>query len=115
MKTFRSLRACLTCAICVLVCVSGYTQPWERTIQQFQHTAWGAKDGAPSVVEALAQSVDGYLWLGSSEGLYRFDGVVFERYQPQSGGQFPPRRVSSLLALPMEIFGSAFGLERSPF
>ena len=100
MKTFRSLRACLTCAICVLVCVSGYAQPWERTIQQFQHTAWGPKDGAPSLVHALAQTSDGYLWLGSSEGLYRFDGVVFERYQPQSGGSFPHRPVTSLLALP---------------
>jgi PAS domain S-box-containing protein len=47
----------------------------------------------------LAQTSDGYLWLGGPEGLYRFDGVVFERYQPQSGGPFPVR-VSSLLALP---------------
>jgi PAS domain S-box-containing protein len=83
----------------VLVCVSGYAQPWERTIAQYQHTAWGPKEGAPSVVTALAQSVDGYLWLGSSDGLYRFDGVVFERYQPQSGGPFPASYVTSLLAL----------------
>jgi signal transduction histidine kinase/ligand-binding sensor domain-containing protein len=47
----------------------------------------------------LAQTTDGYLWLGSTDGLYRFDGVVFELYQPQSGGPFPVR-VSSLLALP---------------
>jgi PAS domain S-box-containing protein len=44
--------------------------------------------------------VDGYLWLGNHDGLYRFDGVVFERYQPQSGGPFPVGTVSSLLALP---------------
>jgi PAS domain S-box-containing protein len=44
--------------------------------------------------------VDGYLWLGSADGLYRFDGVVFERYQPQSGGPFPAQDVTSLLALP---------------
>jgi ligand-binding sensor domain-containing protein len=48
----------------------------------------------------LAQSADGYLWLGSTDGLYRFDGVVFEHYQPQSGGPFPARYVHSLLALP---------------
>jgi len=100
MKTFRSLRACLTCAICVLVCVSGSAQGWERTIAQFQHTAWGPKDGASGVVRALAQTSAGYLWLGSPDGLYRFDGVVFERYQPQSGGPFPARPVNSLLALP---------------
>ena len=44
--------------------------------------------------------MDGYLWLGGPDGLYRFDGVVFERYQPQSGGPFPVGGVTSLLALP---------------
>jgi streptogramin lyase len=48
----------------------------------------------------LAQSADGYLWLGSPEGLYRFDGLVFERYKPQSGGSLPTQAVYSLLALP---------------
>jgi ligand-binding sensor domain-containing protein len=83
----------------------------DRTIAQFAHTAWGPKDGAPGVVRALAQTSDGYLWLGSPEGLYRFDGVVFERYQPQSGGPFPARTVSSLLALPNGAFGSPFDPE----
>ena len=84
-----------------LVCCS-YSAAFEsdRTIAQFAHTAWGPKDGAPSVVTALAQTLDGYLWLGSTDGLYRFDGVIFERYQPQSGGPFPAHTVSALLALP---------------
>jgi ligand-binding sensor domain-containing protein len=72
----------------------------DRTIAQFAHTAWRPKDGAPSVINVLAQSADGYLWLGSTDGLYRFDGVVFERYQPQSGDPFPTQDVRSLLALP---------------
>jgi ligand-binding sensor domain-containing protein len=72
----------------------------DRTIAQFAHTAWGPKDGAPSPVTALAQTTDGYLWLGSHDGLYRFDGVVFERYQPQSGRPLPTQAIHSLLALP---------------
>jgi PAS domain S-box-containing protein len=80
-------------------CALGVAQGFDRTIAQFAHTAWGPKEGAPGVVRALAQTPDGYLWLGSPDGLYRFDGVVFERYQPQSGGPLPTR-VSSLLALP---------------
>ena len=84
-----------------LVCCS-YSAAFDsdRTIAQFAHTAWGPKDGAPGVVKALAQSADGYLWVGSHDGLYRFDGVNFERYQPQSGGPFPAKDVTSLLALP---------------
>ena len=92
----RTLEACLFFA---LACSRGAALESDRTIAQFAHTAWGPKDGAPSVVTALAQTSDGYLWLGSPEGLYRFDGVVFERYQPESGGPFPARRVTSLLAL----------------
>ncbi len=83
-----------------LSCLCSVAFDSDRTIAQFAHTAWGPKDGAPSVVTALAQSADGYLWLGSPDGLYRFDGVIFERYQPQSGGSFPAQAVHSLLALP---------------
>lgn len=91
-----------TLVVCVFLALApscSATIESDRTIAQFAHTAWGPKDDAPSVIQALAQSADGYLWLGSTDGLYRFDGVVFERYQPQSGGPFPARRVSSLLAL----------------
>jgi PAS domain S-box-containing protein len=93
----RTLGVCLFVA---LACSCSGALDSDRTITQFTHTAWGPKDGAPGVVRALAQTPDGYLWLGSPDGLFRFDGVVFERYQPQSGGPFPVRTVSSLLALP---------------
>jgi signal transduction histidine kinase/streptogramin lyase len=89
----------LTTAICIC-CASGSAQDWERTITQFQHTAWGPKEGAPDQIRVLAQTRDGYLWLGAADGLYRFDGVIFERYQPPSGASLPADRVYSLLALP---------------
>jgi PAS domain S-box-containing protein len=92
----RTLKVCLFLAF---ACSCAAALDTNRTITQFAHTAWGPKDGAPSPVSALAQTSDGYLWLGTHDGLYRFDGVVFERYQPQSGGPFPVGAVSSLLAL----------------
>jgi signal transduction histidine kinase/ligand-binding sensor domain-containing protein len=54
----------------------------DRTIAQYVHTAWGLKEGAPSGVFALAQTTDGFLWLGCVDGLYRFDGVSFELRRP---------------------------------
>jgi len=90
--------------ICLCSAVSGS----DRTIVQFAHTTWGPKDGAPSPVTALAQTSDGYLWVGSAEGLYRFDGATFERYEPQSGGPFPVGSVTALLALPNEDLWIAF-------
>src|SRR6267142_2125498 len=72
----------------------------DRTIGQFVHTSWSAKDGTPGNVYALAQTTDGFLWLGTMQGLYRFDGITFERYEPQSGPPFPSSSITSLLALP---------------
>jgi signal transduction histidine kinase/ligand-binding sensor domain-containing protein len=71
----------------------------ERTIRQFAHTAWGAKEDCPRFIVALAQTKDGYLWLGTRHGLFRFDGVSFERYVPPPGTALPALAVSSLLAL----------------
>jgi signal transduction histidine kinase/ligand-binding sensor domain-containing protein len=56
-----------------------------QSLSQLYHTAWTTRDGAPSDVMALAQTPDGYLWLGGSAGLYRFDGVRFVPYQPTVG------------------------------
>jgi ligand-binding sensor domain-containing protein len=94
------VRALEVCLFLALACSCSAAFGSDRTIAQFAHTAWGPKDGAPSPVTVLAQTSDGYLWLGTHDGPYRFDGVVFEHYQPQSGGPFPTGTVSSLLALP---------------
>jgi signal transduction histidine kinase/ligand-binding sensor domain-containing protein len=72
----------------------------DRMIDQFYHTAWTVREGAPGQVTALAQTSDGYLWLGTQTGLYRFDGVKFERYRPHEGGDFLASSVASLYAPP---------------
>jgi len=69
-----------------------------RSLQQLRHTAWTSRDGAPPEVWALAQSDDGYLWLGTGGGLYRFDGARFEKFRPVKGESLPTLNVNSLLA-----------------
>jgi len=69
-------------------------------ITQFAHAAWGANEGAPPRILAIAQTTDEYLWIGTAEGLFRFDGLTFERYQAQSEPPLPSGAVVSLLALP---------------
>jgi signal transduction histidine kinase/ligand-binding sensor domain-containing protein len=71
-----------------------------RQLSQFHHTAWSVKDGAPGQITALAQTADGYLWLATQIGLYRFDGVQFERYAPPAGESLPATSVSALYAPP---------------
>jgi ligand-binding sensor domain-containing protein len=70
-----------------------------QSLTQLHHTSWTAKDGLSGSVQALAQTSDGYLWVGTSDGLFRFDGLSFERYQPERNA-LPSTSVSALLALP---------------
>lgn len=60
------------------------------------HQAWMTRDGAPPANIALAQAPDGYLWLGSGTGLYRFDGVTFSRYAPPAGQHLPSANITAL-------------------
>jgi signal transduction histidine kinase/ligand-binding sensor domain-containing protein len=72
----------------------------DLSIFQLQHTAWTARDGAPSPVFALAQTTDGFLWLGTSSGLYRFDGVRFEHFRAESGADLSGNDIFTLMATP---------------
>ena len=68
----------------------------QKLISQFRHTSWTAKDGVPGPVRAIAQTQDGYLWLGTEAGLYRFDGLHFVAWEPSSGEQILGSAVWSL-------------------
>lgn len=49
------------------------------------HT-WRVEDGLPhNTVTAMAQGRDGYLWIGTANGLARFDGVQFTRFGLRDG------------------------------
>ena len=66
--------------------------------QGIVHVSWTFKDGAPSTPSALAQTADGYLWVGASSGLFRFDGVRFELFRSPFGDRLPSTNVSTLFA-----------------
>ena len=44
---------------------------------------WSVEEGAPGRINAIVQSRDGFLWVGGVDGLYRFDGLSFERIGPR--------------------------------
>ena len=64
---------------------------------QLQHTSWTERDGAPPTINDISQAPDGSLWLGSGEGLYRFDGFTFERVRAVDGDSPAPTEVYALL------------------
>jgi len=57
-----------------------------RYISQYAHTAWRIQDGVFSgTPNAIVQTRDGYVWIGTQSGLVRFDGVRFVPWVPPNG------------------------------
>ena len=66
-------------------------------IAQMNHRAWVIQDGAPADIWAMAQGKDGFVWLGTGSGLFRFDGVEFERYAPSANLDLPATDITALM------------------
>ena len=60
-------------------------------------TSWATKDGLPGTVRAIAQTDDGYLWLGTANGLVRFDGVRFVPWVALGATPLPEAGIRALL------------------
>jgi ligand-binding sensor domain-containing protein/uncharacterized membrane protein YphA (DoxX/SURF4 family) len=71
-----------------------------KSITQYAHTAWPQAAFGPSGrVNTLAQTNDGYLWLGSeAAGLFRFNGEHFDHWQAKPGQALPNGSVYALRA-----------------
>ncbi|MCP3098827.1 histidine kinase [Myxococcus sp. K15C18031901] len=91
-------RGLLACILLLGVSRPASATPRATTLHDFHHTAWTQKDGAPAGIWAMAQTLDGWLWLGTASGLYRFDGVSFERHDLLPPDSLASRSISVLLA-----------------
>lgn len=78
-------------AACPLACAEAAA----GALEQLEHRRWIAADGGPSQVGAIAQTPDGFLWLGTNDSLMRFDGSRFVRFEPPGVNSF--NIVASLL------------------
>ena len=58
-------------------------------MSQYAHTSWRLQDGVfNGIPTTIVQTADGYLWIGTTAGLMRFDGVRFVPWTPPPEG--PP-------------------------
>ncbi len=71
----------------------------KKAITQYHHDVWNLDEGLPqSAVQALAQTPDGYLWIGLEEGLVRFDGVRFNLFFKGNTPAFTHNNIFAILA-----------------
>ena len=78
----RSIALCSTVCVALAVLVSPsslFALDPDKRVTQFVHTAWTPRDGAPSDLSYIAQTPDGYLWLGSPSATFRFGCIPASR------------------------------------
>lgn len=85
-----------------------------KALTQYSASIWTQQQGLPQdAVTAIAQTFDGYLWVGTDEGLARFDGYEFTSFNRAHGAP-PSNSISALAAGPDGSLwiGSRGGLTR---
>lgn len=68
-------------------CIAARAQALDprKAMTQYMHEGWEIREGLPqNSVQAMVQTRDGYLWLGTQEGLVRFDGARFSVFNKQN-------------------------------
>jgi Two component regulator propeller len=92
----------VTAAVSLLLPSRSYALTPDRDIAQYAHHSWKIDDGYfGSNPYSLAQDNDGYLWIGTYHGLYRYDGDRFLRWNPPDGTHLPSTTI---------VFGLELGL-----
>ena len=70
----------------------------EQRLSQYPHRAWLARDGFFNGTPwAITRTIDGYIWIGTDAGLFRFDGSRFEPWSSPDGTRLPSDQIRALL------------------
>lgn len=101
MRFRAALHAFLLCLLVAHPCADA-ARP---LLTDYTHTAWTELDGAPTGATKFAQGADGWLWIATPTGLYRFDGVHFERVTEVYG---QPLASSNIMALAIAPDGAVW-------
>src|SRR5262249_3341479 len=79
--------------------VSAFAIDPNRNVSQYLHSSWGSEKGFPGgSVSTIAQTADGYLWIGTDKGLVRFDGLNFRKLEQANPTSFVMGPTRTLLA-----------------
>jgi signal transduction histidine kinase/ligand-binding sensor domain-containing protein len=92
------LRSVIAGLVGVCFAVSASALDPARIVSQYLHDSWRTEKGlAGASITAIAQTSDGYLWIGTDKGLVRFDGLNFHQFERAQPDQIPIGAVRTLL------------------
>ena len=90
-------RAALLLSTLLASCACAFASDNSLDVSQYAHTAWKIRDGfTKGTIFSIAQTPDGYLWLGTEFGLVRFDGVQPSR-DSRHREQLPSSWINAIL------------------
>jgi ligand-binding sensor domain-containing protein/signal transduction histidine kinase len=70
----------------------------KQSLRDVGHQIWLTENGLPqNTVQSITQTRDGYIWIGTQEGLARFDGLKFVIFDKENTPQFKSNDIRSLL------------------
>ncbi len=76
----------------------------QRSLSQYGRQVWQTDNGLPqNTVHAVVQTSDGYIWLGTDDGLVRFDGAEFKVFTTETT---PALRSSTVEGLSTDAAGA---------
>src|SRR5437867_2816293 len=76
---------------------SGLALDPAKAITQYHQAVWTEREGLPQgSVQAITQTHDGYLWIGTRDGLARFDGVTFTVFRGETTAGLPANDIRAL-------------------
>jgi len=79
-------------------CVCAFALDPSLDVSQYAHSSWKIRDSfAKGIIASIAQTPDGYLWLGTEFGLLRFDGLRAVPWEPPRNQRLPSGTIFSLL------------------
>jgi signal transduction histidine kinase/ligand-binding sensor domain-containing protein len=94
-------RLALACALLFTTVLTAGAADLQGVLTGYTLAAWTQKDGLPAgFITALAQDAEGYLWVGTSAGLFRFDGVRFTPWSDVGTTRLPSASIRALEADP---------------
>ena len=81
-----------------IICIALFSKPASASSDSLFFSTLSIRDGLPSnIINSIAQDKNDFIWIGTSNGLCRYDGHRFITFKKEGSNSLPANEISSLL------------------